>query len=349
MKKLIFLSFVLAMYLMWLTSCSSSKSGENNNLLSEQVFTVKVIPVEVKEIDKLLEINSSVESWKKVHLVPSSPGKIEKIMVDVGSVVQEEQLIAKMDPTQYQSTKLQLNQLEKDYRRMDSLVKIEAISKQQFEQFKTNYEVTKNSYSFLENNVFLKAPISGIVTARYYNEGEMFSAAPNTKDGKAALITIEQINILKALVDIPESFFKLIKTNTPVEVLFGIYPDQIFEGKIHQIYPTIDPISKTFRVEISIPNKNNLLRPGMFSVTKIKLGKVIATIVPSIAVQKLQGTARYFVFKKENYIVRQVFVNREQIIDNYTVVYSPDLKVKDSIVVVGQEKLIDGAKIKVVQ
>jgi RND family efflux transporter MFP subunit len=348
MKKLIYLLIATFIFLALLISCSSSKV-DDNNALNEQVFNVKIKQVEIKEIDKFIEINSIVESWKKVHLVPSSPGKIEKILVDVGSVVQEGQLIAEMDPTQYQTTKLQLQQLEKDYRRMDSLVKIEAISKQQFEQFKTNYEVTKNSYSFIERNVFLKAPISGVVTARYYNEGEMFSAAPNTKDGKAAMVTIEQISTLKALIDIPESYFKLINNNMPVEMYFGMYPNQTFEAKVHQIYPTIDPLSKTFRVEIYIPNKNNLLRPGMFSVAKINVGKIKAMIVPSISVQKLQGTAKYYVFKNENNVARQVFVNREQIVDNYTVISSNDLKENDNIVVVGQEKLIDGAKIKVIQ
>lgn len=348
MKKY-FNLFVVSLTLFIWVSCSPSKSDNEVNVSADKIFTVKVKPIEIKEIDNVLEFNSNVESWKKVHLVPTNPGKIEKIFVDVSSVVQEGQLIAEMDPTQYHTTKLQVEQLEKDFRRMDSLVKIGAISKQQFEQFKTNYEVTKNSYSFIERNVFLKSPISGVVTARYYNEGEMFLTAPNTRDGKAALVTIEQISTLKAIIDIPESYFKYIKKNTIVEMKFGVFPDQRFDAKIHQIYPTIDPMTKTFRIEIAIPNKNNQLRPGMYAIAIIHLGKTNAIMVPSIAVQKLQGSARYYIFKVENGIARQIFVNRDKFIDNYTVVSSPELKENDIIVVVGQEKLVDGAKIKVIK
>lgn len=330
-----------------IVSCSSKKEEKTTNV--EEIYTVKIKPIEMKELDKTIDVNASVESWIKVHLVPASPGKIERILVDVGSAVKEGDLIAEMDQTQYQTTKLQLQQLEKDYRRMDSLQKIGAISKQQFEQFKTNYDVTKNSYQFVEKNVFLKSPIAGIVTAKYYNDGEMFSAAPNTKDGKAALVTIEQISKLKAMVDLPETYYPNIKENIPVKMTFGVFPNDTFKASIYKIYPSIDPTTKTFRVEIMIPNEKLKLKPGMFAVAHISLGKIKSLVVPSIAIQKLQGTAKYYVFKNENNVAKQIFVQRDEIQNEFTFISSNELKEGDQIIVVGQEKLVDGSKLNIVE
>jgi RND family efflux transporter MFP subunit len=347
MKKFInYLTFGLLC--VFLFSCGNKDNKSTNDAVKE-VFTVKVQKIEEKEIDNEIEVNATVESFKKINLVPTNPGKIEKIYVDVGSNVKEGDLIAEMDQTQFNTTKLQLEQLEKDFKRMDSLNRLGAISNQQYEQFKTNYEVTKNNYKFLEKNVFLKSPISGIITAKYYNEGEMFSAAPNTKDGKAALVTIEQISTLKAFIDLPETYLTYIKPKMKVDMIFSVFSNEIFEAYVNQIYPTVDPLTKTFRVELIVPNNNNKLKPGMFAIAKINLGKIKTLMVPSIAVQKLQGTARYYIFKNENNIAKQIFVIRQKIQDNYTFIISNELKPGDEIVVVGQEKLVDGSNLKCVQ
>lgn len=337
----------LSLITLFIASCSNNNKNKFENL--EKVYTVKIKPIELKELNKIIAVNASIESWKKVHLVPSNPGKIERILVDIGSIVKEGDLIAEMDQTQYQSTKLQLQQLEKDYQRMDSLQKMGAISKQQFEQFKTNYDVTKNSYQFVEKNVFLKSPIAGIVTAKYYNEGEMFSAAPNTKEGKAALVTIEQISKLKAIVDLPETYYVFIKENMPIKMTFGIFPNDTFKAFVYKIYPTIDPNTKTFRIELMIPNDQSKLMPGMYAIAHIPIGKIKSFVVPNIAIQKLQGTSKYYVFKNENNIAKQIFVQREEIQNEFAFISSNELKEGDQIIVVGQEKVVDGSKLKIVE
>ncbi len=339
--------FAILMMVSSIWSCSSKQ--EKQSTVTEKRFSVKVQTVQRSQIEKTLTFSGNVESWEKVHLVPASPGKIERLMVDVGSVVKKGDLIAEMDPTQYMTTKLQLQQLEKDFKRMDSLYKLQAISQQQYEQFKTNYEVTKNSYAFVEKNVYLKSPIDGIVTARYYNEGEMFSAAPNTKDGKAALVTIEQISFVKLNIDVPESYYATIKVNMPVSVSLSVLPNNEFKARINRIYPTIDPISKTFRIELQIPNNANLIKPGMYANAKISLGVVDAKIVPTLSIQKLQGTARFYVFKVANNTAKQVFVQHQLINDEFSEVVSNELTEGDSIVVVGQEKLVDGSLLTIVK
>jgi RND family efflux transporter MFP subunit len=341
MKKKFF-SVVLIMGM--LVSCSKKNHNEQ---AENKPFVVKTEKISEKEIEQVLEFPAVAESWIKVNLVPSSPGKIKEIFVDVGSVVKEGQLVALMDPTQFNTTKFQLDQLEKDYKRMDSLHKLKAISDQQFEQFLTNYNITKNSFSFIEENVYLKSPIAGTITAKYYNAGEMFSAAPNTKEGKAALLTVEMLSPIKINIDVPESYLSKINLNTPVQVSFQALDDATFSAKITKIYPTIDPLSRTFRIEIAIPNAQNKIKPGMYAVVRLNIGKVKGFLIPSIAVLKLQGAAKYYVFKNEGGIARQLFVQKGRTIDNYREVFSDSLRSGDEIIVVGQEKLVDGAKISI--
>ncbi|MCX7863327.1 MAG: efflux RND transporter periplasmic adaptor subunit [Bacteroidales bacterium] len=341
--------FAIILIVSLLGACASKQAKQEKQNNEEKAFNVKIEKVTKQKIEKSLTFSGNIESWEKVHLVPTSPGKIEKLFVDVGSVVNKGDLIAEMDPTQYMTTKLQLLQLEKDFKRMDSLYKLQAISQQQYEQIKTNYEVTKNSYAFIEKNVYLKSPISGIVTAKYYNEGEMFSAAPNTKEGKAALVTIEQISAMKLNIDMPEKYYAQIKSTMPVKIMVDALPNKVFDAKINRIYPVIDPISKTFRVELQIPNYSQQIKPGMFANAKLTLGEVEVTVVPTIAIQKLQGTARFYVFKVQHNTAQQIFVQHQLLTDELSEIYSDELHEGDSIVVVGQEKLVDGSKINIVK
>lgn len=343
MKKVILRIMLLSAILV---SCNKKNADQKTE---EKPFPVKVMKISETEINKEVELPAIAESWEKIHLVPASPGKIVKLYVNVGQFVRQGQQVALMDPTQFLSTQLQFEQLARDKRRMDSLHKLGAISDQQYEQFVTSYNVTQNNYNFLRDNVYLKTPISGVVTAKYYNEGEMFSAAPNTKDGKAALITIEQISPIKINVDLSETYLRDITPKTNVQVKFPSLSDQAFSAKISKIYPTIDPLTRTCRIELSISNPQNKIKPGTYAVVTLELGKVKGFLIPSIAIQKLQGTARNYVFKNDHGVARQIFVERGKTINNQTEIFSSELKENDEIIIVGQEKLVDGAKINVVK
>jgi len=284
-----------------------------------------------------------------VDLAPASPGRIMSITVDVGDHVKTGQLVVQMDPTQYNQARLQYAQLQVDYKRMDSLVKVGAISRQQYDQIKHNMMLTKNNCkNFYEKNVFLKAPFNGVVTDKYFEEGELFSGTPTSRTGKAAIITLQQLNILKAYVDVPERYYSIVKVNTPVDIKVDAIGDKTFKGKVSKVFPTIDPASRTYRVEIKIDNPSEILRPGMFARVTLDMGTVEALAVPSIAVLKLQGTNKFYIFKIENNIAKQVFVERGRIVESYTEISSPNIKEGDMIVIVGQDKLYDGAKVKLV-
>lgn len=329
-----------------ITGCGQNKKKQEQQ--TDNDLVVKVESLQKHTLSNVLEYTANLEAWDKVDLAPASPGRIMSITVDVGDHVKAGQLVVQMDPTQYNQARLQYAQLQVDYKRMDSLVKVGAISRQQYDQIKTQYDVAKNNVEFLEKNVFLKAPFSGVVTDKYFEEGELFSGTPTSRTGKAAIITLQQLNTLKAYVDVPERYYNVVKVNTPANIKVDAIGDKTFKGKVSKIFPTIDPASRTYRVEIKIDNPGEILRPGMYARVTLDMGTAEALAAPSIAVLKLQGTNNFYIFKVEDNIAKQVFVERGRIFENYTEIISPNIKEGDMIVVVGQDKLYDGAKIKLV-
>ena len=122
---------------------------------------------------------------------------------------------------------------------------------------KTQLDVAKTAYENLKENTRLVSPINGIVTARNYDSGDMIGGEP--------VVTIEQMSPVKLLVNVSESFYTRVRKGMDVNVKVEVYGDEIFHGKVSLIYPTVDPQTRTFPVEIKLPNKDLKVRPGMFA------------------------------------------------------------------------------------
>jgi membrane fusion protein (multidrug efflux system) len=253
-----------------------------------------------------------------------------------------------MDQTQLQQARVTLLNTERDFLRLDTLNKVGGISKQQYDQMKARYDIAKSSYEFLLKNTILKAPFDGVISGKYFENGEMFSGAPNTMAGKAAIISLVQIDPLKAIVNISENYYPLLKTGMNAVVTTDLYPDKTIPGQVMRVYPTIDPSTRTFTVETKIANKQELLRPGMFCRVTLDLGEQMALVVPAISVLKTQGSNERYVFLEENGIAHRVVVNIGKRFDDKLELISDEIKEGSSLIVSGQARLVNGDKVKVV-
>jgi RND family efflux transporter MFP subunit len=321
------------------TSCTSNKSNEQvqkaDTLKTEIVRTIKLEKV---NISRTIDYTSTLAAFKEIHLAPASPGRIEKINVEVSDRVTQGQILVQMDRTQLQQAKINMLSLETDFKRLEELKKTESIADQQYDQIKARYEIAKSSFDFLSENTQLKAPFSGIISGKYFEDGEIYSGAPNPAIGKAAVVSIIQINNLKALVSISAQYYPVISLGTQADVKSDIFPDIAFKGEVYRIYPTIDNATKTFIVEVKIPNENMKLRPGMFSKIKLDLGKGSALLVPSIALVKQTGTNDMYAFINKNNIAVKKLVKSGRIIDDKTEILE-GLSEGDELIIVGQNKL----------
>ena len=313
-----------------------------------KIEKVKVMALEPVTIGKNIEYTSTLKAFEEVHLVPSTPGRIEKIYVEVGSRVSKGDVLVQMDQTQLRQAIIQLQTLETDYKRFDTLQKVGSITRQQFDQISAQVEIARNNVEFLKENTRLVAPFGGIISGKYFEDGEMYSGAPNTTAGKAAILSIVQINPLKAIVNIPETYFPAVGEGMKTRVLSDLYRDQEYAGQIMRKYPTIDPNTHSFQAEIRIENPGEKLRPGMFCRVELGFGEIEALVVPALAVLKMQGSNERYIFLADQGKAKRVSVTIGQRFDDKVEIISNELKVGDQLIIAGQSRLVDQVPVEIV-
>ncbi|MHC1732704.1 MAG: efflux RND transporter periplasmic adaptor subunit [Bacteroidales bacterium] len=333
-----------------LASCApkEKKAGAVDATTADSVaaIPVKVMPVNKTMIARTIDYTSTIMAYEEVNLAPSTPGRVDQIYVEVGDRVQKGQKLFLMDRTQYYANKIQLANLEKDLARLDTLLKVGSVKEQLYDQTKAQYEVMKTNVEFMEENTQLEAPFSGIITGKYLEDGELYSGAPGMS-GKAAVVTLMQINPVKIIISISEQYFPLIKNGMKVRVGADVYPDKTFDGTIFRVHPTIDAMSRSFRAEVRISNGSEMLRPGMFARSFIDMGQEEAFVVPASAVMMQEGTNERYIFVVENGIAVRKPVILGQRFDDRFEIAGGDLKEGDSLITEGQARLNNGQKVEI--
>ncbi len=318
---------------------SACGGQQTQQQMEQRVELVETAALAMSDISRELEFSTTLEGWQTLNVAPSLTGKIEHIYVEVGTNVGSGTMLVRMDQNQYTTTKLTYTNLGVEMQRMESLRESGAVSQQTYDQTRLSYEQTKESLDFLEKNTYVRAPFSGVISAKNYEDGELYSGQP--------ILVLTQIHTLKALIAIPESYYPVVKKGMKVEITSEIYPGETFPATIDIVYPTVDPASHTFQARLRIPNSGLKLRPGMYVKTKMSMGMARAMVVPYQAVLKLTGSNDRYVFLDDGGVAKRVFVKLGQRFDENIEVISDELQEGDRLVVVGQAKLVDGAKINV--
>ncbi len=349
MKKISFKVLSMIILMGFMVSCGNNgkenKTADDQKI--EQVVDVTIQKVEKIQINRALTYPVSIQAFKENHLAPATAGRVERILVDVGDRVIAGQVVAELDRTSYHQAKIQFDKLSLDLLRMDSLLKVGAVARQQYDAVKMQYDMAKANVDFLRDNTTLRSPINGTITGKYLNDGEMFTLAPVPGLGKPAIISIMQLDRLKLLVGISSEYLTQIKVGTPVSVTTDIYPGKKFQARIGKIYPTVDEMTKNFMVEIYMDNPGQMLRPGIFARASINLGLDQAILVPAFLVQKQPGTAERFVFVNENGVARRKSVEPGDVF-NDKIEIRKGLSEGDELIATGQTRLRDSLKIHVV-
>jgi RND family efflux transporter MFP subunit len=336
-KNLIGVAIISALVLA--TGCKGKEENKTANVEKEREELVSVQPLAKETISKSISISAVLQPYETMNISPSVTGIIKKINVDVASRVGKGQTLVEMDETQLKTTRLQFANLEKELGRVEALLKTGSVSQQTYDQTKVQYDLTKENLEFLEKNTYVKADFSGVISAKNFESGELYSGMP--------ILTLIQINTLKAIVNIPEAYFPVIKAGTKVQLSSDIYKGRIFEGTIEIIYPTIDANTHTFQAKVRIPNAKEELRPGMYMSVNIDLDNIEAIIVPYQSVLKLQGANERYVFVNNDGYAKRIVVEMGKRFDDKIEIISDELKEGDELVVVGQAKLVDGVKLNI--
>jgi RND family efflux transporter MFP subunit len=260
--------------------------------------------------------------------------------VETADRVKAGQLLVTMDDTNLKQAKIQLDNQELEFNRIDELYKVGGASKSAWDALKTALDVSRAAYKNLQENNQLLSPVTGIITARNYDNGDMYS-------GALPVYVVEQIRPVKLIVNVSESLYAQVKKGMDVTVRPDVYDDESFRGKVHLVYPTIDPSTRTFAVEVRINNEDERIRPGMFARVAMSFGTLQRVVVSDQAVIKQAGSGdRYvYVYKNGTVSYNKVEVGR-RMNDRYEVVSG--IGDNDQVVVAGQNRLTNGMQVEVV-
>ncbi len=321
---------------------SLSTSGE------ETIQPVRTMPVSLQTIKRTVKVTASMVAEEEAYLAPAISGKIRSIEVDVNDRVKKGQTLVNMDRTQLAQTKVQYENLKKDLARMDTLLQYGSVTQQSYDQMKTQVRVTGVMLDNLEENTVLRAPWDGVITGKYFNNGELFSPTPNTPAGKSAIVSLVKMDVLKVFVNISETYIPLVKKGLTATVLTDVYPADTFAAEVFRISPTVNPATRTFTVELRMQNRDYRLRPGMFATVTLELGDRQALLVPAIAVQKQPGTNDRYVFLYEDGIAKRVNITIGERVDDRLELFTNGVKEGDMLIYAGQVNLMDGDRVELV-
>ena len=325
-----------------LAACSGNKKEQVN--VEKAPEKVKVQTLKSERIAKSLELSTTLEGYETMNVSPSITGHIEHIYVEVGSRVAAGQMLVRMDQTQLNTTRINLASTKVELDRVEALKASGSVSQQVYDQTKAGYDQLVETEKFQNQNTFVRAKFSGVISAKNFEDGEMYTGAP--------ILTLTQINRLKAIINIPETYYPMIQKGMKIDIRSDIYPDEVFPATIEIVYPTIDRASHTFQAKLNIPNAKEKIRPGMYVKTDLAVGEVDAIVVPYQCVLKLTGSNDRYVFTNKNGVAHRVPVLLGQRFDDRIEIMpitEGDLKEGDELVVTGQARLVDKCKLEIIE
>lgn len=339
MKKVNILLIATAAIVMM--SCGEQNQNNQQKFVEENP-KVTVATVNAEYVSQLQVYPTTIEADIVNNIAPQSAARISKIYVEVGDKVDAGQTLARMDEVNLEKARLQLINDSIEFGRIEQLHEIGATSQSDYEAMTLKYDVSKKTYKNLLENTVLKSPISGVVTARNYDEGDMYAMAQ-------PLFVIQKIDPVKMLINISESKYSQIKKGMEVNITTDAYGDQVFKGTVDLIYPTINSMTHTFPVEVKFANKDLTLRPGMFARVTVNYGDNFRAVVPDRAVLKQVGSGEQYVYilSEDGTVTYSVVELGRRMGNKYEVISGIDDNA--TVVLTGQTKLKNGIAVDVVK
>ena len=322
-----------------LASCSSSSSSKATEEQSaDAVRLVEVAPAEMRALSLSEEFTAQLEAKVVNNITAQAGGRLKQLLVKVGDRVGAGQAVARMEATQASQAQIQLADAKTNFARMDELYKVGGVSKAQWEQAKSAVDQAKLAYGNAAENTVLRSPISGFVTAKNYDNGDMTSP-------QLPVVVIQQIAPVKAVIGVSEQYYSYLKKGAAATLSVDALGEETFSGVVANIFPTLDPVTHTVSTEIEVANKDLKLRPGMYARVHLDFGTKEALTVPDKAIVRQAGSgARYvYVFSGGKAVYRAVELGQQQG-DLYEVVSG--LNAGDQVIISAPSNLKNGLSVK---
>ena len=319
------------------TACGKKEEDKKADAM-DVLPLVEVETVHVAAVDQIHEYTANVDAYKSNNISPATSNRIKTITVDMGDHVRRGQVLVTMDNSEAARLKVNLDQIQREYNRATQLLKIGSGTQAQVDQLKAQLDASRTQYNNVIENTVLRSPVSGVVTARNFDPGDVTAGQP--------VLTIGQITPdVKIIINVTEADRAKFHAGMPVDVTFDAFPGESYAAKVSRIYPAVDPQTRTFQAEVLIPNKGEKFFPGMFARVSVNHGTQENVVVSDRAVVKQTGSGNRYV-----YVLRgdKVTFNKVELgtrtDSGYEIISG--LADGDTVVVAGQSRLADGVRVQ---
>ena len=321
-----------------LAACGKNESDKTVEV-QEELPLVVIDVAHSQDVAQSKSYTANVEAENVNNIAPATPNRIKTIAVDAGDRVTKGQILVTLDRANIDQLRINLEQIEREYNRAVQLLEIGGGTQQAVDQLKAQLDAARSQYDNLLENTVLTSPITGVVTARNYDPGDM--------TGNLPVLTVGQLSpVVKVLIGISENDMALVRKGMPVTVALDAFPDDTFEGTVNRIYPTIDTSTRTFMAEVRIANPGERIKPGMFARVGFDMGTKHNVVVPDRAVVKQTGSGNKYVYTYSNGRVAYKKVELGQRLgDSYELISG--INDGDTVVIAGQSRLADNVPVQI--
>ncbi len=346
MKKIIWIIAGVAVVGMMMFKLLSNKKTTENRIYQydkEKPISVSVDTIRLQNIVDAGNYTGTFEPNKETKISADIQGKINAVLVDIGSYVSKGQTLIQLDNSllklQLQTVEVQIEGLEDDVKRYTILTEADAVQGVQLEKARLGLKSAKIQRATLLEQISktsIKAPFNGIVTAKLNEEGGF--AAPGVP-----LLQITDISTLRFTVNVPENDLVKFQNNQTYKINADVYPDISLSGKVSMIGSKAN-MGNSFPIQFQVANTKNLsIKSGMFGKVNLSESEQEQGIlIPTSAIMEENGIAKVYVIKNEKAVLKTITTSKT--IGNKTLV-SSGLKEDDIIVTNGFINLFDNANI----
>ena len=355
-------------------------SGAKSDVRNARVITVATATPLKQDLDIRLAYTADIIPNQVVNLVSRVDGYIGKIYVDKGDLVKASQLLVEIDHTDYQhavnqakanlaAARARVAQQDASVRnatltlhRMRALIKDQFVSQQDLDNAQVSYDAAVAALDSLgaqvqqmavaqaqaETNLaysYIRAPFAGYVAERNLDLGAYVSGATaGTSTISRGILTLHEIQTVRILIEVVEKDVPLIQVGQKADVRAEAYPERSFEGTVTRIVQALNRATRTMTVEVDLPNKDHVLKGGMFARVEVLVGSHRNAIqIPIDAVSRLED-AQYV------YIVREGKAQRMPVEigvrEDNRVEITKGLDGSEQVIVSGKDLVHDGTAVQ---
>jgi len=332
-----------------LAGCSAARSEETDGAGgTPRAVPVRVQPAESVRRPRVTAASGVVQARTEVDVGFQVPGKVVAVGPDEGSAVRAGELLAQIDPTDYRlglaQAEAQAEQAAQERERFRPLLAIGSVAANDFERIESGTRQSAAAAGLARKRLAdtrLVAPLSGVVARRAIQAGE--TAAPGQP-----VFTIVDVDPVRVRIGVPEAEVAAVRVGQRADVRLPALAGQTFSGRVTLVGIAADPTTRTYAVEVSVPNPAHRLKVGMVAEASVYGEQLTSAItVPAGAVVRdADGATLVYVLdaRDSNVHARRVETGaaREDAVE-----ITRGVNVGEPVVVAGQQRVHDGSRVLV--